>query len=267
MAEIALTRFTGFAETYDCFRPVPPNSIALLILDIFNRKKVDTVVDLGCGTGLSTYIWKEKANRIIGIEPNVEMLKKANEKNSEKNVSFQQGTSYQTGLEDNSVDIVACGQSFHWMEPESTLNEINRILKPRSIFVAFDNDWPPVVSPECDRAYKELFSVVLKLTKKHSDILPKEQQYPKEKHLENIKISGHFSYSKEIVLHNTEECSCERFINLAISQGSLQSLLKSKIEGIDDNIEIFRKRVITDFKSDEAKRMWTNYKIRLGMKE
>lgn len=43
-------------------------------------------------------------------------------------VRYISGFSDKTGLEDNSVDIVTCSQSFHWMNPETTLNEVSRIL-------------------------------------------------------------------------------------------------------------------------------------------
>ena len=41
-----------------------------------------------------------------------------------------------------SADIVTCSQSFHWMEPEPTLAEIARILRPGGVFAAYDYDWP-----------------------------------------------------------------------------------------------------------------------------
>lgn len=49
------------------------------------------------------------------------------------------------GLPDDSVDIITCSQSFHWMEPQSTLREFARVPRPGGIFVAYDCDWPPVL--------------------------------------------------------------------------------------------------------------------------
>ncbi|HTL88851.1 MAG TPA: class I SAM-dependent methyltransferase, partial [Leptolyngbya sp.] len=45
-------------------------------------------------------------------------------------VGFRQATAEQTGLADQSVDLVTCFQSFHWFEPDATLEEFQRILKP-----------------------------------------------------------------------------------------------------------------------------------------
>lgn len=91
------------------------------------------VADIGCGTGLSTFLWNDAADRVIGIEPNPDMLGKAIDKLSRLeeplSITFVQGYSNQLPLASDSVDIVTCSQSFHWMDPESTLQEISRVLK------------------------------------------------------------------------------------------------------------------------------------------
>lgn len=213
MEEIALTRFSGFADG-DKYRPRPPVDIANLIMDIIGLPHVDTIVDLGCGTGLSTQIWKGKANRIIGIEPNDDMRNIAKENNTDGFITFLVGSSYAIDLPDNYVDIVVSGQAFHWMEPVSTLNEVSRILKTGG-----------------------------------------------------VRNSGHFSYSKELFIHNREECGEERFINLALSQGSIQALLKNDIEEVEKYIKKFEGRVKKENETKKNKSMWTNYRIRMGIKK
>lgn len=71
------------------------------------------------------------------------MLRVAQQLNRDK-VSFIQAYSHETNLPEESADIVVCSQSFHWMEPASTLSEVHRILKPDGIFATIDYDWPPV---------------------------------------------------------------------------------------------------------------------------
>ena len=44
----------------------------------------------------------------------------------------------QNRLEDSSVDIVTCSPSFHWMNPETTINEVSRILKDKGVFAVYD---------------------------------------------------------------------------------------------------------------------------------
>jgi Methylase involved in ubiquinone/menaquinone biosynthesis len=143
-SHINADRFLGFADVYDNARPKCPEKVKEILLK-YLEKSPSVIVDLGCGTGLSTTIWSKVSNKVIGIEPSRDMIKLAREKASNlKNVNFISGFSDNTGLEDSSVDIITCSQSFHWMNPETTLNEASRILKKGGIFAVYDCDWPPV---------------------------------------------------------------------------------------------------------------------------
>ncbi len=262
MNDIALERFTGFAALYNDVRPRPPQKLCEIILSVLDREKLDTLIDLGCGSGLSTRIWKPYARNIIGIEPNDDMRKVAEKANPE--LSFIKGNSYQTGIESASADVVCCSQSFHWMEPESTLKEVNRLLTERGVFAVLDCEWPVTISQVSEMAYEELFSRLNPLFEKYKDKLPREYSWPKKRHLENLKNSNIFSYCKEIYFDNRELCDAERFINIALSQGRLQMLLKNTIDEIKPDIENFKRLVREDLKAERS--MYVSYKLILGMK-
>jgi len=266
MNKVAITRFEGFADIYDKFRPHPPSDIAEIIIQAYDKNEIDTVVDLGSGTGLSSRMWVGKAKNIIGIEPNDEMRKVALVHNENTGIEYRYGTSYDTRLPDCSVDIVACSQSFHWMEPSETLREMNRILKPSGVFAAFDNDWPPFVNFHCDLVFQNLLREVRKLLKDNEKDLPQETQYSKEKHLENIRNSGFFTFAKGFHITNKQMCDKTRFINLALSQGALQTLRKSGVEEIEKHIMVFTQEVENIFSTIGETTMWTSYSIRVGVK-
>jgi len=59
-------RFSGFEDLYDNHRPEAPMTVVEVITSYLERKP-GLVVDLGCGTGLSTFVWKDHAERIIGM--------------------------------------------------------------------------------------------------------------------------------------------------------------------------------------------------------
>lgn len=127
-----IDRFLGFQDEYGRYRPEAPVMIIKLLTDYLGTTP-SLVADIGCGTGLSTFLWNDVADRVIGIEPNPDMLGKAIDKLSRleepQSITFVQGYSNQLPLASDSVDIVTCSQSFHWMDPESTLQEISRVLK------------------------------------------------------------------------------------------------------------------------------------------
>lgn len=67
-------RFLGFADVYDSARPKCPEKVKEIIMKYLERTP-SLVVDLGCGTGLSTTIWSEISNKVMGIEPSGDMIK------------------------------------------------------------------------------------------------------------------------------------------------------------------------------------------------
>lgn len=71
-------------------------------------------------------------------------------------IQYQEGVAHQTGLPDACADIVTAAQSFHWMEPASTLAEIARLLRPGGIFAAYDYDFPPALNWELEQVYQEV---------------------------------------------------------------------------------------------------------------
>jgi SAM-dependent methyltransferase len=61
---VTFERFTGFAGLYDDNRPRPPEVLGALLPRIARTQRPDLVVDLGCGTGLSTRFWADRAERV-----------------------------------------------------------------------------------------------------------------------------------------------------------------------------------------------------------
>src|SRR5215203_1662198 len=141
---------TGFAEGYDRHRPRPPAFLLETLSRYARVERPAVVVDLGCGTGLSTRAWSGLAERIVGVEPNPAMLAAAG---PAPGVEYREAFAEDTGLEDGRADIVSCSQSLHWMDPQPTFAEAARILRRGGLFVAYDYDWPPVIDPEVDEAY------------------------------------------------------------------------------------------------------------------
>jgi len=206
---------TGFAAHYDRFRPRPPRALLDVLCSYSRVERPRLVVDLGCGTGLSTRAWTGVAERTVGVEPNAAMLAVAE---PAPGVEFRQAFAYETGLESDSADIVTCSQSLHWMEPEPTFAEVARILRRGGVFAAYDYDWPPVVDPELDEAF---WAYQLRRAEvRRARLIDRgADRWPKHEHLSRMQTSGHFEYCREIVLHSVEEGNAERVGGLARSLG------------------------------------------------
>ena len=251
-------RFLGYADTYDEGRPKLPSK-ALEILKTYSNNNIETIVDIGCGTGLSTESCTLFANEVIGIEPSIDMLTKAKTKENKK-MRFIQGYGDKTGLEDESVDIVICSQAFHWMEPESTLKEIYRILKKGRIFAAIDADYPPVIN-------KDLEILNNYLRRKTAIIEKWENKWATDKsdHLKNIRESTLFEYSREICFDHIEEYDQERFKKFLLSQSSMQHAIKNNYSEIADDLNSLDDKLYAVFKGQSLNARYS-YRMRIGIK-
>jgi ubiquinone/menaquinone biosynthesis C-methylase UbiE len=103
------------------------------------------VVDLGCGTGLSSLPLIERGANVIGIEPDAEMLARAEVALGDR-ARFQRGRAEELPLPDASVDLVVAAQAAHWFEEPHAGDEILRVLRPGG-HVAFVWKYPTPETP------------------------------------------------------------------------------------------------------------------------
>ena len=256
-------RFLGFVDVYDQARPEMPEYPIEIITKYLN-KKAGIVVDLGCGSGLSTTAWKDHCEAVIGIEPSDDMFRIANKK-TDKAISFKKAFAHETGLSSDCADVAICSQSFHWMNPELTLAEVNRILKAGGIFATVDYDWPPVCKWEAEAAHKQLFYKVSCLEDEHKDLKDAYIRWDKNKHLSNIERSGYFRYQREIVFANRELCDAQRLISMTLSQSGLQSIIKHKPHLIKNPLDEYVETIQRLFAGDTMEVDFC-YRMRLGIK-
>ncbi len=216
--------WTGKASNYDRVRPTPPPALLDLLTQLTDTMHPALVVDLGSGTGLSTAVWGERAERVIGIEPNADMRKEASNKADGQpyaaRIEYREGVAYQTGLPNECADIVTAAQSFHWMEPVSTLAEIARILRPGGLFAAYDYDSPPAIHWELDQLAQEMSMRMVDLIRERG-LASTLQIWPKNKSLDPLRESGLFRFTREVLLHHIEQGDATRF--LAMMQSSALS--------------------------------------------
>jgi SAM-dependent methyltransferase len=259
----------GFAAGYDSHRPSPPPALLDVLCLEAQVERPRIVVDLGSGTGLSTRAWADRADEVVGVEASPEMVAQAEATTSQNlqqavakslgGVRFVQAFAQETGLPDGVADVVTCSQSFHWMEPEPTLAEAARILRPGGVFAAYDYDWPPVVHPDVESAFEEMIQRVgLRRP------LRGQPRHTKDMHLDRIRESGHFRYAREIVLHSRESGSAERIVGMALSLGPMTVMLKEGVSEEEIGLAALREAVASAL-GDREVEMFLGYRVRLGV--
>jgi SAM-dependent methyltransferase len=129
-------RFTATATDYHRHRPSYPDTLVDWVLALLEGRGPPRIADLGCGTGISTRQFAPRASRMVGVEPNEQMLGFARAAGGPE---YRQGEATATGLPDRSVDLVIAAQAFHWFPLEATVVELARILAPEGWCAAFWN--------------------------------------------------------------------------------------------------------------------------------
>lgn len=212
----------GFAATYNRYRPRPPEVLLDLLPRLAAVERPRLVVDLGSGTGLSTRVWAERAEEVVGIEPNGAMRVEAEVATQAANVRYLGGSSYETGLPDACADLVTCAQSLQWMEPEPTFAEIARILRGGGVFCAYEyhalvtGRWEPEEALEATMAAASRIRDERGLVKHRRRFPPSAEQ---------LEFSGVFRSVRELSLHSVERGDGERLVGFALALGTVRTPL------------------------------------------
>jgi SAM-dependent methyltransferase len=146
-------RFTGLSDLYAKHRPGYPDDALDFIIRRCDLNGATTLVDVGCGTGISSRLFAARGIPVIGVDPNDEMRRRAEAVAATSGLApvYQAGRAEATGLPDGSAAAVLCAQAFHWFDVEPTLREFHRILRPDGHVVLMWNERDD--SDPCTAAY------------------------------------------------------------------------------------------------------------------
>lgn len=132
MAEDPKERFGNLAEIYARHRPNYPAAALDFIAARAGLVAGSDVVDVGSGTGILSRQLAARAYRVVGVEPNEEMRRRAESEAARGDVPpvrYVAGSAEATGLPDGSADAVIAGQAFHWFRAGEALAEFRRVLR------------------------------------------------------------------------------------------------------------------------------------------
>lgn len=149
-------RFSDRVADYVRYRPGYPDELLHCLRHDFGLSAETTVADVGSGTGISSAFLLRSGCTVIGVEPNEEMRRAAEEQLAgEPHFRSVAGSAEATALPDRSVDLVAAGQAFHWFDRDAARVEFARILRPGGVAVLFWNSRSADGTPFL-RAYEQL---------------------------------------------------------------------------------------------------------------
>lgn len=130
---------------YHRFRPSYPDTLVNRILSYHNEmseNELNTLVEVGCGTGIATELFINHFKKCIATDPSFSMLECAKSTlPKDSNVTFRIAKGeylVEDGKIDlNSVDMVIGAQSIHWCDLDILFEQIHKILKPNGTFAVW----------------------------------------------------------------------------------------------------------------------------------
>ncbi len=127
----SIAHFSDRVADYIKYRPKYPPQIIDILQSELGLNDEFVIADIGSGTGTSSELFLKNSNRVFAVEPNDEM-RTAAESLFTDNTNFISinGRAENTNLEQASIDLIFCGQSFHWFDKQAAKSEFDRILKP-----------------------------------------------------------------------------------------------------------------------------------------
>ncbi len=143
-AERAQAYFSRNASEWDELRRlhVSDSAVEKALLKLIGRKPVNSLLDLGTGTGWILQLLSNVYRRALGIDASRDMLSVARanlDKAGIVKASVRQGDIFNLPLDGQDFDLVTIHQVLHFLdEPERAIAEAARVLRPAGRLLIVD---------------------------------------------------------------------------------------------------------------------------------
>jgi ubiquinone/menaquinone biosynthesis C-methylase UbiE len=206
-------RFTGTVETYAKHRPSYPAALVDWVLEQAALAGGDLVIDVGCGTGISSRLFAARDLRVLGVDPNGEMLAAARQAGGA--IEYLAGAAEHLPVADNIAHGAISGQAFHWLDLDRALPELNRVLRPGRICVAFWNareqstpflkDYEQLLCTHCREYPVASAEATIERIRGHRYVARvREQQFAHGQRFNREELAGR-AWSSSYVVHSVQD--------------------------------------------------------------
>jgi ubiquinone/menaquinone biosynthesis C-methylase UbiE len=126
----AYGRFGRISAAYDAARREFPNeTVAYVIRHLAGNSPF--VLDLACGTGISTRQLAAGGIEVVGCDVDPRMVRYATGHGGAR-ACYVIGRAESIPFKDATFDAVACFRAYHWFDPARAVPEMMRVLRPDS---------------------------------------------------------------------------------------------------------------------------------------
>ncbi|MGW8887392.1 class I SAM-dependent methyltransferase [Streptomyces sp. NPDC055749] len=136
--------FDGAAAVYAANRPSYPPALLDAVEELAGFGLAGArVADIGAGTGLGTALLAARGGRVTAVEPGDGMA--AQFRRTLPDVPLVRGDGNHLPLASGSLDLLTYAQAWHWTDPDRSVPEARRVLRPGGALALWWNDSDPRV--------------------------------------------------------------------------------------------------------------------------
>jgi trans-aconitate methyltransferase len=122
--------FKGAAQYYSTFRPSIPKQVIEYVAQRYSLDGRGVLLDMGCGTGQSTFALAPLFEKTIAFDVDVEMLEEAKKKAPhDLNIIWQQRSDKDVTRTEGPYRLAVACRSFNWMDQYPLLQRLHSILE------------------------------------------------------------------------------------------------------------------------------------------
>lgn len=144
--------FDGVASLYNSARPIYPEALFEDVIAFAGLGDMDTILEIGCGTGQATQGFARRGLSILALDPGEELIAVARKTlEGFPKVRFVQTTFEAWPGEPGAFKLAAAAQSLHWVLPELRFSKTAAQLVPDGVLAVFGNVPMPPERPFAEK--------------------------------------------------------------------------------------------------------------------
>ncbi|MCG7517784.1 class I SAM-dependent methyltransferase [Vibrio sp. MMH1-50] len=123
----------AISKHYAAYRP--PLHQVILQANLEELPQFQLGLDVGCGTGVSTFALAKFCQQVHGVDPSTSMIEQAK---PSVGIEYHVGDGEHAPLSDSSVDVVTFAGSLSYANSTALLAELQRVCQPKAHVVVYD---------------------------------------------------------------------------------------------------------------------------------
>jgi len=214
--------FGEVAEQYDRVRPEYPVGL----VDALVAGGPRTVLDVGCGTGISSRLFIARGCTVVGLEPDLRMAEVARR----RGVQVESGTIEEWEAGARRFDLLTAGQSWHWVDPLRGAAKAAAVLHPGGRIGLFWNQAhpDPSIRPVLDAVYARHAPEL----SRRSVLLGRRDPSLYESGAQSLRATSAFSDVSVVVFGHDVDYALDEWLDLSVTHSDHRTLPPDRLTGL-----------------------------------